>query len=65
MTIAQIWGFGVLAGLGISLIGFVAAIILLIAKKFFNQTNFTSIIKFFFSLAFGALLGDAVVHILA
>lgn len=65
MTNAQVWGFGILAGVGISLIGFVAAIILLVAKKCCNQTNFTNLIKFLFSLAFGALLGDAVVHILA
>jgi hypothetical protein len=32
----QIWGFGVLAGVGISSIGFVAALILVVAKKCCN-----------------------------
>lgn len=65
LTVAQIWGFGILAGIGISLIGFLAAIILLVAKKCCHDSNFVMIIKFFFSLAFGALIGDSIVHILS
>lgn len=33
LTEEQIWGFGFLAGFGISLIGFLAALVLLIGKK--------------------------------
>ena len=65
LTEQQIWGFGFLAGLAISIIGFLAAIIVLILKKFCSLTSFEVIIKFLFSLACGALLGDTLVHILA
>ena len=62
---SQIWGFGVLAGFGISSIGFIAALILVIAKKCCNLPHFEIILKFLFSLSCGALIGDAVIHILA
>lgn len=65
LTKPQIWGFGFLAGLGISLIGFVAAIILVCAKKCASPTCFEATIKFLFALACGALLGDAIIHIAA
>ena len=65
LTNPQIWGFGFLAGLGVSLIGFIAAILLLIIKKCLSDTIFNTIVKFLFALACGALLGDAVVHIMA
>ena len=64
MTSAQIWGFGFLACLGISLIGFIAAGILLIIKRIGNDSCFQYVVKFMFALAAGALLGDVVVHIL-
>jgi len=47
------------------MLGFLAAFVLVIAKKCCNETYFEIIIKFFFSLAFGALIGDAIVHIMA
>lgn len=65
LTNEQIWGFGFLAGFGISLIGFLAAIVLLIGKKCCSLACFEMIIKFLFSLACGALLGDSLIHILA
>lgn len=33
LTRAQVWGFGILAGIGISMLGFIAAFVLVIAKK--------------------------------
>jgi hypothetical protein len=45
--------------------GFLAAIILVLAKKFCNDNIFNNVIKFMFSLAFGALLGDGIIHILS
>ena len=65
LTTAQIWGFGTLAGIGISAIGFVAAFLLLIAKKCCSFKFFETLVKFLFSLSCGALVGDAIIHILS
>ena len=54
-----------MAGIGISSLGFIAAILLVIAKKCCNIACFEIIMKFLFSLSCGALIGDAVIHILA
>jgi hypothetical protein len=64
LTKSQIWGFGFLAGFGISLIGFLTALAIVCFKKMASDGCFEIIIKFLFSLAFGALLGDAMIHIL-
>lgn len=47
------------------MIGFIAAFIVLVLKKCCNQNYFALVIKFLFSLACGALIGDSFVHILA
>ena len=62
---AQRWGFGILTSVTLGLLGFVAAIVLVQLGKWLKSTYFTLCIKFFFSLACGTLLGDAVIHILA
>ena len=46
------------------MIGFIAAGILVCIKKFGNKTCFEFIVKFLFSFACGALIGDVFVHIL-
>ena len=65
LSSAQIWGFGFLAILALSLIGFFAAGIILIVKKIGNETCFSYVIKFLFAFAAGALIGDVMVHVLA
>ena len=62
---AQRWGFGLLTSIALGLLGFVAAIILVQLGKWMKSDAFKSVIKFFFSLACGTLLGDAVIHILS
>jgi hypothetical protein len=47
------------------MLGFVAAIILVLLGKWINSEAFKGCIKFFFSLACGTLLGDAIIHILS
>ena len=47
------------------MLGFVAAIILVQLGKWLKSDAFKAIIKFFFSLACGTLLGDAIIHILS
>ena len=65
LTNPQIWGFGFLAGLAVSLIGFIAAILLILLKKCVALSKFETAIKFCYGLACGALIGDALVHIAA
>lgn len=58
------WGFGFLAGLAVSLVGFATALVIVFCKRLTSDTCFEMTIKFLFSLAFGALIGDVLVHIL-
>ena len=62
---AQRWGYGILTSFALGMLGFVAAIILVQLGKWLRSNAFKAIIKFFFSLACGTLLGDAVIHILS
>ena len=64
MNVSEIWGYGFLAGFGISAIGFLTALLIVCIKNLFSDTCFELTIKFLFSLSFGALLGDAMLHIL-
>ena len=64
ILVSERWGFGFLAGFGISLIGFLTAIVLVCSKNVASDFCFSVTIKFLFSLAFGALLGDAMIHLL-
>lgn len=61
----QRWGYGLLTSFALGMLGFVAAIILVQLGKWLKSNAFKAIIKFFFSLACGTLLGDAVIHILS
>lgn len=65
LTHPQRWGFGFLTSFALGLVGFVAAIVLVLLKKWLKSEPFKVCIKFFFSLACGTLLGDAFVHILS
>lgn len=47
------------------MLGFVAAIVLVVLGKWIKSGAFKACIKFFFSLACGTLLGDAIIHILS
>lgn len=65
LTHAQRWGFGFLTSFALGMLGFVAAIALVLLKKWLKSEAFKVCIKFFFALACGSLLGDAFVHILS
>jgi hypothetical protein len=60
----QIWGFGILSGVVISLIGFIAGILIIVAKRLCHVRNFDILIKFLFSLSCGALIGDGIINVL-
>lgn len=61
---SQIWGYGFLAGFGISLIGFLTALLIVCCKTVASDACFEITIKTLFSLSMGALIGDSMVHIL-
>lgn len=54
-----------MAGLAVSLIGFLTALGIVCFKNFTSDDRFQVFIKFLFGLALGALLGDATIHILS
>lgn len=64
LTTSQAWGFGMLAGLGVSLIGLFAAIFVIAIKQCIQEHNFKIFLNLLYSLGCGALVGDAMVHIL-
>jgi hypothetical protein len=53
-----------LTGVGVSLIGFVTAIIIVMIRKCIHETTFKIVINLLYALGCGALLGDTAVHIL-
>lgn len=65
LSTAERWGFGILAGFGLSAFGFVAAFILVMIGKKVESESFKNCIRALFALACGTLIGDAVIHILS
>jgi hypothetical protein len=61
---AQRWGYGLATGLGLSLLGFVAAFILVLVGTNIHSENFKTVVKVLFALACGTLIGDAMIHIM-
>lgn len=53
-----------MTGLGLSLIGFVAAFILVLIGTNIKSENFKNVVKVLFALACGTLIGDAMIHIM-
>lgn len=64
LTTSESWGYGFLAGFGISLIGFIAAFILLFMQKCVTEGCFKITVNMLYALACGAVVGDAMIHIL-
>ena len=53
-----------LAGIGLSMIGFIAALIFIFFKIWFSKQVFRVFTQFFVAIAIGAMLGDVTAHIL-
>lgn len=51
-------------GLGISLMGFVAALLLVCIRSMISAESFIIFVNMLYSLGCGAIIGDAVIHIL-
>jgi len=64
ITRPQAWGFGFLTGTGLSLLGFVAAILVVALKNVISEKNFKIFANLLYSLGCGAMVGDAMIHIL-
>ena len=64
ITKAQAWGFGFLASFSLSLMGLLFAIIIVYIQDCIDQKKFKIFTNLLYSLGCGALIGDAVVHIL-
>lgn len=64
LTTAQAWGFGMLAGFGVSLIGLFAALFVIGIKQCVEDSSFKIFLNLLYSLGCGALVGDAMIHIL-
>lgn len=62
---AQRWGFGLLTGLGLSLLGFLAAFVLVLVGTNIQSEKFKDVVRVLFALACGTLIGDSMIHILA
>jgi hypothetical protein len=56
--------YGLLAGGFVSLIGFIAAFLLLSLRKVLSESIFTIIIQILFAFSCGALLAETMLHIL-
>ena len=63
-TKADLVLWGMIAGTAVSLIGFVAAFLLLSLKKVVSYVVFNLILQVFFAFSCGALLGEVFIHIL-
>lgn len=51
-------------GVGISLMGFVAALLLVCIRNIISPESFIVFVNMLYSLGCGAIIGDAVIHIL-
>lgn len=60
----QIWGYGILTGVGVGLVGLLAHIILIVLKSCCTLNLFEGTIQFLYCFACGALIGDTLIDIL-
>ena len=64
LTTSESWGYGFLTGFCLSLMGFVAAIILVSCQRCLSESCFKIFVNQLYALACGAIIGDAMIHIL-
>lgn len=64
LTTSECWGYGILSGFILSLFGFIAAIVLICFKKCLTEDCFKMFVNMLYALACGAIIGDAMIHIL-
>jgi heme/copper-type cytochrome/quinol oxidase subunit 2 len=64
ITDAQAWGFGILTGAGLSIVGVLAAVLIVCVRTCMSEEKFKVMINLLYALGCGAMVGDAMVHIL-
>lgn len=60
---AEKWIYGILTGIGLGLVGFFAAALVVYFKKY-TKIHFDGFLKVLVAFAAGALLGDALIHLI-
>ncbi len=65
LTSSECWGYGFLTGFGVSMVGFLAALILICLQKCLTEGCFKIFVNQLYALACGAIIGDAIIHILS
>ncbi|CAD8062328.1 unnamed protein product [Paramecium sonneborni] len=63
-TSSEKWGYGILASFGVSMIGFVVSILIIILKNISKGETAKQVMKVLIGFAVGALLGDAFIHLI-
>ena len=64
LSISQRWGFGILTGICLSIIGFLAGGLFVLSLKCCSKQIFQVLIQFLNGLAVGAMMSDVTTHIL-
>ena len=64
MTSAQAWGYATLAGIGIFLVGLLAALLVIALSRCISINAFRILKNMLNAIGCGAVLGDAVAHLL-
>jgi zinc transporter ZupT len=64
LTTSECWGYGFLTGFCLSMLGFVAALLLICIQRCLTEGCFKIFVNLLYALACGAIIGDAMIHIL-
>jgi hypothetical protein len=64
INMSQAWGFAFLTTLSLSILGLVAALLIVALKRCISENSFKIFINMLYSLGCGAMVGDAMIHIL-
>jgi hypothetical protein len=60
----QAWAYGFAAGTGLSLLGLLAALLIVGLQNVISEHKFKTFINLLYALGCGAMIGDAMIHIL-
>lgn len=64
ITLSQAWTYALLSGLGLLIMGLLAALLIIGMQSVISQQKFKIFINLLYSLGCGAMVGDAMFHIL-
>ena len=64
LSTGQAWGFGILAGIAQSVMGILAALLVVALRQCISKANFKALLNVLYALGCGAMVGDSMIHIL-